>query len=445
MKWLKQKLDISKFDFYTLGENALLVSNEKIAWSRVSQKIADLIKSMDGCTLQDIYVRIKNSGLMEQGDALALLKKLSGKDIEGNIYNYRVKKIFFLVTKRCNLNCLTCYVNATGDKAEDEMSLTEIESVFGKLKKEGFKSITISGGEPLLRKDIKDIAKLAAANFDTVSINTNGTLVTRELVEFFKENRIHVMIGLEGVENEINDKIRGKGTLLKIIEAIKHFKEAGHKDVSVSMTVTNLNKSNITQVYDLCIKFGIPVNYGIFVETGRGLCNGSVLRMTPESMVTSFIDELECEIHNQNPTTTIPDFLTKCSTYCGAIYSIVNIMANGDIYPCPNLIDERWKMGNIKEQELNDIINNSPVTGEITCRDVRTVKGCKDCAVRFVCAGGCMANAYFRSGDINDLDPLCMFYKTIFTSYLKNWSLERTDTDNVTEVIKDCREKVSLR
>ncbi|WP_455717743.1 radical SAM protein, partial [Anaerosporobacter sp.] len=94
--------------------------------------------------------------------------------------------------------CKTCYLRADKVDYGYEMSINEIEKSFRKLSKEGFYNITISGGEPFVRKDIKDIINIAAKYFKKVSINTNGILLTREIVQFLKKNDINVMMSLEG-------------------------------------------------------------------------------------------------------------------------------------------------------------------------------------------------------------------------------------------------------
>lgn len=439
MKWLKQVMNLEEVKFHYLNNYAIYLLDDKIKWGRIPLELAEELRKLNGLTFQEVYTELKGKGFFGERELLALLKNISYTKEEREIYNYKDKTVFFIITKRCNLLCKTCYISSEKENDECEITLQQMEIAFERLSEAGYHSITLSGGEPFLRKDIKDILELAARYFKRISVNTNGTLITQETAKFLKDKNIFVMVSLEGAETNINDEIRGAGTFKKIIEAIQYFKDVGHQGISVSMTVTYLNHKNIIQVYELCSKFEIPVHMGIFIETGRGLCNSESLKMSPNQLVGSYVNLLEKELKSREPNYYIPSLLTKCATYCGAIYSILNIMPDGDVYPCPNLIDYQWKMGNIIENDIDYIIQNSPVTQKVIDRDVRKMHDCEKCAIKYICGGGCMANAYFENQDIYSRDPLCPFYKAIYTSYIENWEMDKTDVDNTREVIKSCR------
>ena len=227
MKWLKSKINLDRISFFDLGNYVMYISDENISWGRISKDLFENFKKYDGCEVREFYNDMMNSKIVQSRELIAFLKNLFIKKSLENIYKYNSKTAFVLVTKRCNLKCTTCYVNSESFINEYEMTQEEIKGVFIKLINAGYNYITISGGEPFLRRDIESIILLAKEYFDGVSVNTNGTLLDEKRVKFLKENNVKVMISLEGAEAEINDKIRGKGTQEKIIiKAIKYFKES---------------------------------------------------------------------------------------------------------------------------------------------------------------------------------------------------------------------------
>lgn len=440
MNWLDKSLNLSKYYIYDVGKYNILVSDEKVKWTRVPKEITELLIRFDGRTLKDIYIESRKLKQEYKINILVLLKFFVSEGVSEQLCNYKDKTVFFLVTKRCNLKCLTCYVSDNECNTNEELTLTEIDIIFKKLSFMGYNLITLSGGEPLLREDIREIIILAKKYFREVNLNSNGILLDIEIAEFLKCHDINIMVSLESFNSEINNEIRGRGIYEKVMDTLKYLKKIGHgSSTTISMTLTNLNISEVTKMWDFCMEEGFNTHYGIFVESGRGRCNSEYLDVKIEDQIDVYFHLLRENAERREDIEEcldIPRCLTKCATYCGAINSILNIMPNGDIYPCPNLIEPVWKMGNIREQKIADIISESPVTKQITARDVRNVTECKDCSIRFVCGGGCMANAYLKKDDIYEKDPLCDFYKAILLKQLENWDLGKSSKENILYITK---------
>lgn len=440
MKWLQEHLDLSTYKYYELDDVVLLVSDKNAHWIRVSPYWAESLKLFEGKTFKYIYENLSHQNNITMKELLPLLYTLALKNNRNRTSVAGNKNVFFVITGRCNLKCLTCYIDDVIQDQDDELTLGEIEEIFQQLKKLNFQSITISGGEPLIRKDIKEVLILANKYFSKISLNTNATLINKEMGNFLKEYKIQIMISLDGIEQDINDRIRGTGTHEKVLKAINLLKEIEHDKIIISTTVTGMNARELIPIYELGMQLGVPVTYGLFIETGRGRCNSELLSISTCDLVKGYLDMLKFEISHRKPKT--PPFFSKCMTYCGAIHSIINIMPNGDVFPCPNLIDREWKMGNLRKNTLEKIIINNKIVNKVEGRDVRNVTSCKDCSIRFICGGGCMANAYVNANDIYSKDPMCDFYKILYTSFLNEWDASSTDAENIEKIIikmqKDC-------
>ncbi len=436
MNWLKKPLDLSVFKFYELGKHVLAVSDEMVKWIRIPQQTFSILKRLEGSSLKAVYVELGKLESADKPGILELLKFFGSGDIEKNFYNYEEKSVFFLITQRCNLKCLTCYVNAEDRTVAEEMEIKENEEIFRQLCSLGYASITLSGGEPLLHPNIKEIIELSRKFFKTVNLNTNGILLDRNTAAFLKNQDVNIMVSLESFNPEINDSIRGSGVYSKVMQTLKYLKEAGHDKITISMTLTNLNLSEVVKMHEFCVKEGFQEHYGVFVESGRGRCNSDYLKVNAGDQADTYFNLLRERSELEEANLKVPDFLTKCATYCGAIKSIVNIMPNGDVYPCPNLIDPVWRMGNIRQTGLTDILDQSAVAKMIISRDVRGVAGCNSCRIRFICGGGCMANAYISSGDINNKDPLCELYDTVLSKQLEKWDVNKSYKENIIDIME---------
>ncbi|MBM3245431.1 MAG: radical SAM protein, partial [Candidatus Omnitrophica bacterium] len=165
------------------------------------------------------------------------------------------------LTNKCNLNCIYC-----GHHALDpgpELKTTEIFSIIDDLKLLGTKMISFTGGEPLLREDIKEIVDYTYKSGIRAGINTNGVLF-KEKIEALNNLR-SINFSLDGPE-EINDFLRGKGVFKKVIESIKIALEKGMR-VSIVTVLNKYNLSCVDYLVGLAKESGITVLFQPVTKT----------------------------------------------------------------------------------------------------------------------------------------------------------------------------------
>ena len=123
----------------------------------------------------------------------------------------KIGSAYIEITNRCNLNCATCYNQSGMNSVTRELELSGIRSTLDVLPAYGCRSVSFSGGEPLLHSEIYALMELLKAYPEqSFSFVTNGTLLTRELAEkAARIKNIHFCISLDGSTEEINGKIRG--------------------------------------------------------------------------------------------------------------------------------------------------------------------------------------------------------------------------------------------
>jgi radical SAM protein with 4Fe4S-binding SPASM domain len=343
-------------------------------------------------------------------------------------------------TYLCNLRCKHCYASA-GKPHPNELTTEEAKKVVEKFADAGVNIIAFSGGEPLMRKDFYEIAKLARDHGIFTAVATNATLITKEIAKKLKETGIgYVQISLDGARPETHDNFRGiLGVFEKTIRGIKNCVEEGIF-VEVSTTATKFTYKEIPEVIDLCEKLG--VNWWMmynFVPTGRGrfiiendltpkereellkflwkrLREGrrmQVLSTAPqfarvalqmEEQYGKESKEIVVPTHFYNPhlhgqLLNLSEFIGGCGA--GRFYCALD--PDGTITPC---VFFPLPVGNIREDDFEEIWDNHPVFWDLRNRE--KLKGhCGECEFKYVC-GGCRARGYGYFGDYLAPDPGCI-------------------------------------
>lgn len=157
-----------------------------------------------------------------------LLKDVKNKKSLGiNLWPYSttLEEAWLHLTNRCNLRCITCYKNA-GEAYENELNTKEVKKLLKTNRKNANPKIIISGGEPLLRKDLVDILKyIKKLKFKYVSLITNGTLLNDFITSKISKLVDFVQVSLDGSNPLVNDKIRGKGVWIKVVKNLSFLKK----------------------------------------------------------------------------------------------------------------------------------------------------------------------------------------------------------------------------
>jgi 12,18-didecarboxysiroheme deacetylase len=175
------------------------------------------------------------------------------------------------ITRACNLKCVHCYAHATDESTSDELSTEEGRRMIDDLAAYGAPVLLFSGGEPLVRKDMPELAAYAVEKGMRAVISTNGTLINRSTAQTLKQIGLsYVGISLDGLE-PVNDHFRGvNGAFRKALRGIENCQEAGIK-VGLRFTINRRNVQEIPGIFDLLEDMEIPrVCFYHLVYAGRG-------------------------------------------------------------------------------------------------------------------------------------------------------------------------------
>jgi len=274
------------------------------------------------------------------------------------------EQITFFVTNKCNLSCSHCfYWRELNKKAKEELSLEEIKKISQNMGDFAFLSLT--GGEPFLRKDIAQIATIFHKNnhITRLSIPTNGLLTdkiinsTKKILEANPDLRVIIKISLDGPE-KTHDQIRGmKGcfkTAVKTYEKLKALKKSyPNLRVGTLTTISTLNQQSVDQLYDFIKNRLKPDHVGLNLI--RGKVKDSQIKNIDIKLYKQVYQKILKDSSDRffklykkavfNLITKIID-QNKFQTACFAGILSAVIYSNGDLYPCELL---NKKMGNLRD------------------------------------------------------------------------------------------------
>ncbi len=337
------------------------------------------------------------------------------KKIEKNIKPYSFH-LQWHITERCNLHCKHCYQNP--DFIKQELSFLQLKEILEKFLEQIKKwnipkervRISVTGGEPMIRKDFFDFLELLHKNnsFIFYGVLTNGIFLDKENVKKIKDSGVnYVQLSLEGLE-KTNDEIRGKGTFKKIIKAAKLLKEEGIS-VNFSTTITKINFKEIPALLKLSKEMGIFLSVRRMVTQGnaKGL-EKDLLNAREIRMLWHYIFEANKESGNNcvgigcEDGMLVQDFPKTSISGCSAGYMSFTVLPNGDVYPCRRL---PIFSGNILKNSFEDIYFSKIFQDLRNINNVNDV--CYNCPYYQRCLGGakCLSLGFFN--DYTAPDPNC--------------------------------------
>jgi Fe-coproporphyrin III synthase len=340
--------------------------------------------------------------------------------------------VMWNLTRRCNLACQHCYMDASPD-ARDEITLEEGIHLVDDLAKLEIPILIFTGGEPLLSRNFYALAFHAREMGLRTVISTNGTLITPEVARLLAEAGIrYVGVSLDSALPERHDIFRGvSGAYARALQGLKNARDAGLK-TGLRITLTSDNWQDVPVLLNLAVEENIP-RFCLYhlVPTGRGA--GMADRdVTPEQRrsVIRLLAEAAVELKDKNIeilTTDSPmdgayllellkddpprqEYVRKLLTNAGGCSTgvkVANINHQGDVHPChfmPQVV-----VGNIRERSFRDIWIDHPTPELQALRDIKSsLKGaCGKCDYRELC-GGCRQKAYYYHQDLLAEDPTCI-------------------------------------
>ena len=347
---------------------------------------------------------------------------------EGSHGESSLRLVAWEVTRNCNLSCIHCRAAATKGPYPDELDTDASLVLLDQIGEVGRPVVILTGGEPLLRPDIFEIARYGARKGLRMVMAPNGTLITEAIAGKMVESGIQrISISLDGATRESHDRFRQvDGAFDGAIRGIERAKRAG-VDFQINTTITQQNLEELPKIQETAVRLGAVAHHiFLLVPTGRGkyIADQEISALQYEQTLNWFYDQRDktrlqlkatCAPHyyrilrertrEEGKTVTFKTHgLDAVTRGCLGGTSFCFISNTGIVQPC-GFLDLRC--GNINDTPFRVIWNESEIFK--TLRNYDNLKGkCGRCEYRKVC-GGCRARAYEATGDYLAEEPLCLY------------------------------------
>lgn len=375
-------------------------------------------------------------GTVEPSDALRYGRK-AGR-LPSHLLQFSEDKkpvVVWNCTRSCNLRCVHCYSQSQCQTYEGEMSTEEGRRLIDALADFGAPVLLFSGGEPLLRKDLFELASYAVARGLRAVLSTNGTLISRETAARLKGlNLSYVGVSLDGTER-VNDAFRGaEGAFQRALAGIRSCLDVGLK-VGLRFTINRRNVGEIPAIFELIRQEGIPrVCFYHLVYAGRGSAlMDEALDVQDTRRAVDRIIDLTAALHRDGQAVEVLTVDNHCDgpylylrllrenpSRAGHVLELLRynegnssgrgiacVSWDGSVHP-----DQFWRhltLGNVRERDFGAIWTDPDNEPLMKIKDKkRHVKGrCAACKWLDVCAGNFRVRAEAMTGDIWAPDPAC--------------------------------------
>lgn len=328
------------------------------------------------------------------------------------------------LTRRCNLACAHCYLDAETLRggSGNEMSAAEVGRVLEEVAGRGDGTmVVLTGGEPLVRRDLEEIVARGAAFGLAMVVGTNATLLTERRARTLKQAGVLGLgISVDSLDPSHHDRFRGSpGAWGRSMAGIDACRRAG-LDFQIHFSVTEGNAHELQAMVDFARAIGARVlNVFFLVCTGRG---ESVTDLSPrryEQVIAQVIDAQEatpdliirtrCAPHfkriawQRRPGAALNRISGKEGDGCIAGIHYCRVTPEGGVTACPYIDDEQ---GSVRETSFLRLWDEGA--------DFRRLRApalqgkCAECEFRELC-GGCRARARAGGGDLMDADPVCAY------------------------------------
>lgn len=315
------------------------------------------------------------------------------------------------LTSCCNERCIHCYI--PHEFKDDIISNDLYYSVLNQLQDLGTWHITLSGGEPMMHPRFKEFLQAAKERGFYVTILSNLTLLDDEIISIMADgNKSSVQVSLYSMNPATHDQITQlPGSFEKTVDAIKKLIEHD-VPVQISCPTMKANKSDFGKVLQWAHdhKIRATTDYSIMAEYNHDTSN-LAHRLTPEECGEVISDILKEDMNYQNQILS-PDFVMqayRCSNdldaaLCGVGISTCCMVSNGNVYPCPGW--QEYICGNLNEQSLDYIWNDSPKMNWLRSLRRRDMKTCIGCENQAFCSPCMVRNANESpTGDPFEVSP----------------------------------------
>ncbi|MCD8330033.1 MAG: radical SAM protein [Lachnospiraceae bacterium] len=294
------------------------------------------------------------------------------------------------VTDRCNMNCAGCYSRTSERNRRPDLTLLQLEAIFGELEQHGVRRVILSGGEPLLRDDLAELIAMARQHGFGVEVVSNGSIAISDDVLTGLDVLHLSMDFLDRDTNAVNRNIFRERILRNVARA-----QALSVPVCGIITVTSRNEGQLEDYFAMSAAYQIPISFSLFYSDEEG-CRSLLLNESQQrDLALTCAENLGGLVEGISAYDEI-----FCRDSCAACRESISVDAAGNLCPCHML--QRYNLGSLL---------TSPETAwerlDVFANAMEIPQECRACEYRMLCGAGCKA----RSLTAGTVDPYCAMYR----------------------------------
>lgn len=298
--------------------------------------------------------------------------------------DYRLTRLHVDISSRCNENCVHCYIPTY--KKRSLMTEDMFDVIISQSKVMNVLNLTISGGEPMLNPSLDMFLQKCRVNNFSVNLLSNLTLLTEELLDIISDNPlISVQTSLYAMDETIHDAItQQRGSFKKTISAIKRLRER-NVPLQINCPIMKLNSKHYKDVLNFAKSLNIEADsdyllYGCYDFSKSNLS----CRLDVNEIQQIINDKLSVPIDfNKAKENVLSKRVEAEDPICPVCKNSLCISNTGDVYPC-----EGWqslKIGNLKQQSLSDLWENSAIINRLRNLKFKDFPKCNLCPDKKYC------------------------------------------------------------
>ncbi|MCL5994868.1 MAG: radical SAM protein [Chloroflexi bacterium] len=333
-------------------------------------------------------------------------------------------------TNACNLRCTYCYVGKSAEQMDEAVGSAALEAVFRSATRHDFRSVHLkyAGGEPTLNFALVKSLHCRALEMATgtrlalhESVLSNGVALTNAIVDYLRDEGIHLMISLDGLGQAHDAQrpfVKGRGSAAHVVRTIDRAIARGLRP-DLSITVTSNSVADLPQVVAFALERGLRFNLNFVRDSDHAPVR---LSADDQQRILDGVLAALAVIESRLPRERLIDGLVDRSSFhhphtnaCNAGQSYLVIDHRGRIAPCHMTIDRA--VTNTRDPDPIHTLQ-SDISG-FPHPSVDAREGCRECMWRYWCAGGCPLLARRVSGRTDTASPFCIIYKVLFPVVLR--------------------------
>lgn len=315
----------------------------------------------------------------------------------------------FEITERCNLRCMHCYVDRR-TSARREVTPTALAMAFEELERAGSPAITLSGGEPLIRRDVWEILDRAMDRQLDVKFCTNATQIDRPVAQRLVRYPIHTYsVSLDGPTAEVHDSIRGTGNFDRVFRGVKALRDAGAPNVMLRITVTARNIDNLAGYATVGDIWPVDaISFRPFRFNGAAREPALVVSRPSYDRAVRLLERRwqgkARGIFGSSLPTRSPGFAPYIPRFgCNGGNGTLSVKADGSVVACATVrTPDEW---NLERRGLLECWYGAPSIQR--WREIQAPDECLRCNELDRCGGGCRARAQSMGRGLGGADPWC--------------------------------------